>query len=152
MDHQAALTASLLEKVPRTTILAELTNAALPSHVSLLDFTLDARPRPAAATPAPKTQFERKQMQLESKHASASAPEPRVYDVTMKLTGVADSDLQVAAFITRLSKSPLFQDVNLVVSDEFEQSKDKIRKFQIDMALNPAAQVEQISTASVGGE
>src|SRR4051812_30418636 len=44
MAHQAELSASLLEKVPRSFILAELTNA-LPAGVSLTDFTLDAKRR-----------------------------------------------------------------------------------------------------------
>ena len=50
MEAHAALSASLLEKVPRAYLLAEITNA-LPVNVSLLDFTLDARPRNAAAKP-----------------------------------------------------------------------------------------------------
>ena len=42
MAHQAELTASLLEKVPRSFILAEITNG-MPGGVSLLDFQLEAR-------------------------------------------------------------------------------------------------------------
>src|SRR5438105_9963650 len=39
MAHQAELTASLLEKVPRSFLLADVTNS-MPGGVSLLDFTL----------------------------------------------------------------------------------------------------------------
>jgi len=62
----------------------------------------------------------------------------------MKLTGVADNDQQVAAFINALTRSPLLQDVNLVVSDEFQPTPTdgKLRKFQIEMTLNPDAQVK----------
>src|SRR3954471_18723186 len=42
MAHQAELTASLLEKVPRSFLLAEITNG-LPPGISLLDFNLEAR-------------------------------------------------------------------------------------------------------------
>src|SRR3954471_11271318 len=41
MAHQAELTASLLEKVPRSFVLAEITNG-LPEGISLLDLALDA--------------------------------------------------------------------------------------------------------------
>jgi Tfp pilus assembly protein PilN len=57
MARQAELSASLLEKVPRSFILAEITNA-LPAGVSLLDFTLDskrhvmAQAAPTAAAPS----------------------------------------------------------------------------------------------------
>src|SRR5437773_2504607 len=44
MAHQAELTASLLERVPRSFILAELTNS-LPGGVSLLDFQMESRLR-----------------------------------------------------------------------------------------------------------
>src|SRR5688572_19534353 len=42
MAQQAELTAGLLEKVPRSFILAELTNG-IPTGVSLLDFRLDSQ-------------------------------------------------------------------------------------------------------------
>src|SRR5215212_6752917 len=42
MAQQAELTASLLEKVPRSFLLAEITND-MPPGVSLLDFALEAR-------------------------------------------------------------------------------------------------------------
>src|SRR5215212_3124965 len=44
MAHQAELTASLIERVPRSFVLAELTNA-LPPGVSLLDMTLESKAR-----------------------------------------------------------------------------------------------------------
>src|SRR4051812_26453595 len=54
MAHQAELTASLLEKVPRSYLLAELTND-MPPGVSLLDFALEARVSTTSASTAPKT-------------------------------------------------------------------------------------------------
>ncbi len=150
MDAEAALTASLLEKAPRSYILAQVTNA-LPAGVSLLDFTLDAKVHSApavAAQPAPRTKYEIKRAEVEAKRtaAQAAAPEAKSYDVSMKLTGVADTDVQVAAYIKALSESPLFQDVNLVVSDEFDQAKQKLRRFQIELSLNPDTDVRSIAT------
>ena len=46
MARQAELAASLLEKVPRSFILAEITNA-MPPGVSLIDFNLESKLRNA---------------------------------------------------------------------------------------------------------
>ena len=40
------------------------------------------------------------------------------YDVTVKVTGVADNDSRVAQFMAA-DKSKLVRDVNLLISDEF---------------------------------
>src|SRR5215212_9885173 len=83
--------------------------------------------------------------------AFASA-QPRVYDVNMKATGIATTDVQVAQFISKLNKSPLLSEVNLVISDEFLQDNQKLRRFQIEMTLNPLAQVgADAAPAKLGG-
>jgi hypothetical protein len=145
MELQAALSSSLLEKVPRSYLLAELTNA-LPPGVSLWEFGLESKLRnPAAAPQQYKTIYEQKKAEIDAaKNAAVKAAQPRIYDVTMKLTGVADNDQQVAAFISALTHSSLLRDVNLVVSDEFQPTPtdNKLRKFQIEMGLNPEAEVK----------
>jgi len=135
MAHQADLSASLLEKVPRSFILADVTNA-LPAGVSLLDFTLDAKRK--TPPPLPQSNLDSR---APTPDAKAIAAAPPVFDVTMKITGIAGNDQQVAQFINKLSKSTLFADVNLVESAEFTQGDDKLRKFQVSMTLDPNAEV-----------
>lgn len=153
MAQQAELTSSLLEKVPRTFVLAEITNA-LPSGVSLLDFGLEAKRRNVLpVTPAGKTMFEQKKAEIEKEKAAKKAAadpqlQPRVYDVVMKLTGVADTDVQVSQFITKLNRSPLFKDVNLLISDQFERNGQTLRKFQIEISLVPDADVSNVRLAT----
>jgi len=148
MAHQAELTASLLEKVPRTFVLAEITNG-IPEGVSLLDFMLNST-LATTPTPAARTAFELRKAEIEAgKSVTALAAQPRVYDVSLKLTGVANNDGQVSQFITKLNQSTMFQDVNLIFTDEFQQGEDKerkLRKFQIEMKLNPHAQVDTSTT------
>jgi hypothetical protein len=144
MNNQANLTASLLEKVPRSVLLAELTNAK-PAGVSFLDLSLDSKVR-ANHAPAPKSQFEIKKAAMEAangaaKHA-ADIPQAKVYDVTVKVTGVADNDAQVGQFMAALNKSSLIRDVNLVISDEYVVNDAKMRKFQVEMSLDPDAEVQ----------
>ncbi len=138
VEH-AELAAALVEKVPRSNLLAEFTNS-LPAGMSLLELTMESRARAAPVPDANKSSFEQKRDALEG--LKGSAPQPKLYDVYLKLTGIADTDVQVAQFITRLNGSKLLRDVNLVISDIYEHDHVTMRKFQIEMMLNPDAEVK----------
>ena len=146
MQHQAELTASLLEKVPRTKILAKITNG-IPQGVSLLDFAMASTVSSAPQT-APKTAFDARKAEIDAAKGvvNALASQPRVYDVVMRLTGVAPNDGQVSKFITKLNTCPMFKDVNLVFTDEFVagDKEAKLRKFAIEMNLNPNAPMDDV--------
>jgi Tfp pilus assembly protein PilN len=145
MEGQAALSASLLEKIPRSFLLAEMTNS-LPGSVSLLELSLEAKARTVTINPTQyATMYEQKKAEIDAaKVNAASSAKPKEYDVTLKVTGVANTDVEVAAFMTNLKKSDLLTNVNLVVSDEFipTSKESKLRKFQIEMTLNPRAEVK----------
>ena len=134
MEAHAAISTSLLEKAPRAYLLAEITKA-LPPNVSLMDLDLDSRPRTVAPNPqAAKTIYEQKKLEIE---AAKLIGAPKAFDVMFKITGMAGTDVQVAAFMNQLSRSKVFHDVNLVVSDEFQPSPQeaKQRKFVIEMTM-----------------
>jgi Tfp pilus assembly protein PilN len=142
MAGQAELTASLLERVPRSHLLAEITNA-MPAGLSLLEFDMTSKvrqppppPPPPPGSPAPSAFDAAKTAQATNKVNA-----PRQYDVTIKLTGVAANDVQVAGFITKLGQSKLVRDVNLVISEEHALEGQKVRKFAIEMSLDPTARV-----------
>jgi len=143
MAQQAELSAALLEKVPRSFLLAEITNA-LPSGVSLTDFILESRVR-ASTAPVGQTAFERRQAADAKK---AEAPQPKVIDVTIRLTGLAENDVQVAQFITKLNRSKMLKDVNLGYTDTAKGEKDAkdLRKFQIELTLDNNADVQSSNT------
>jgi Tfp pilus assembly protein PilN len=144
--RRAELAASLVEKVPRSNVLAEFTNS-LPQGLSLLSLNIESHEK-VSNTPIPMTAFEAKRAALEGRNAGAPVT-AKVYDVYIKIEGVASTDVQVAQFIARLNRSPLFKDVNLVVSEAFasksgpsgSQTEEQLRKFQIEMMLNPNAEV-----------
>lgn len=138
MSQQAQLAASLLEKVPRSNLLAEITND-LPAGVSLIDLTMSSKARPTPRPVVTKTPLEQKKEAKEKKNAP---PEPKLYDVSIKLSGVAADDVQVAQFIRNLSGSKLLQDVNLVVVQQAKMNGDEVRKFVLDMMINPAADLQ----------
>jgi Tfp pilus assembly protein PilN len=141
MAQQAELAATLLEKVPRSFVLAEMTNN-LPAGVSLLDFTMESKKKTAPRAPEPTKISVIEKKKPTAKTDAASAPEAKVYDVYMKVTGVAENDVQVAQYIARLNRSKLLKDVNLVISDQYEQDKVQMRKFTIEMMLDPNAEVQ----------
>jgi Tfp pilus assembly protein PilN len=151
MAYQADLTASLLEKVPRSYLVAEITNA-MPPGVSLLDMALDSKVKSVAQGEQQTAAFQKKKP-AKPGEAKPEAPkaQPKALDTTLKVSGVADSDVQVAQFINRLSRSHVLRDVNLVISDEYKPtdkeektSKDEapLRRFVIEMSLEPNATVQ----------
>lgn len=153
MALQAELTASLLERVPRSFLLAEITNS-MPKGVSLLDLTLESKkkPAPSANTP-PRNTFTKRGLDGTPKPESPSGspgsapppPEAKAPDVTIKITGIASTDVQVSQFISRLNQSKLLREVNLIISEEFKGSEDNVRKFQIEVMVNPNADVASIA-------
>jgi len=159
MARQAELTASLLEKVRRSDILAEVTNCMSPG-VSLLEFNLESRPHvKAGAAAAPTlTPYEQKKLarEMAGKPQEAKESEAKEYDIFMKVTGTAYNDGQVSQYIARLNASKILRDVNLSVTEEFVLGDDKLRKFQIEMMLDPRADLTNVTrgegTANVNVE
>jgi Tfp pilus assembly protein PilN len=142
--RRAELAASLVEKVPRSNILAEFTNA-MPPGLSLVNLLMESKERASAAPPA-MTAFEQKRAALEGRTLNAPIA-PKVYDVFLRLEGIALTDIQIGDFMEKLKRSPLFREVNLIYTEEITQkdahtkSEEKLRKFQIELMLNPNAEV-----------
>lgn len=151
---QVELTACLIDRVPRSHLLAELTNA-LPKGVSLLEFDMQSKVRPPAPAPSPppasggSSSTPAVTAADAAKAVAAANRTPKRFDVFLKVQGMAMTDVQVAAFIAHLGQSRMFRDVNLLVSEEFEVGKIKARKFVIDLQLNPDATVGTAVTSEL---
>ena len=121
------MTAELLEPVPRSIILASLTNN-LPSGVSLLDFGLEEKEIQVYKPSSKKTMGSR--YNKSNAKAGATAPE-KIITTDLQIKGIAPSDIQVAGFIANLSNAILFDEVSLVESKEIEIEKNKYREFRL---------------------
>ena len=133
MMKTMVMTAELLEAVPRSIILASLTNN-LPSGVSLLDFGLEEKETQIHKTAANNTTSSR----YSKANATAAANEPqKTVSTNLQIKGIAPSDIQVAGFISRLNDAILFDDVSLVESKEIEIEKIKYRQFQLKAVIRP---------------
>ena len=168
MVDRAESISSLLERVPRSHLLAVITNC-LPENTSLTKVELDTKrivsaPRP---TDAKATKFDTMTGQ------AAAKPMPAV--VALDVTGLAGTDVEVARFIANLARNPLVGAVDLAYSQEKEVTlmtlvpqasgkpitkeagKVKAREFQVHVELRTDADAiqdtgEATAVASGGAE
>lgn len=126
------MTAELLEPVPRSIILASLTNS-MPSGVSLLDFNLVEKETKPATKPAAKPAAKKP-----GAKAAVPVEEPeRKVETSLELMGIAPSDIEVASYIARLSGSILLDQVELIESKEQVIDEVKFRAFKLKAILKP---------------
>lgn len=126
----------LVEKVPRSVILAELTNQ-MPATLSLLEFDMETKVLKNA--PRPKTAIQREKQKNKKQRdnlAKPDQPEIKPTELTLKLVGVAPTDLEVSQFLERLSHHELFQNIYLQYSEDTTIQEQQMRKFEVDLTLN----------------
>jgi len=132
----ALTTAELLEPVPRSVLLASLTNN-LPTGVSLLRLKLvQKKPKiiPARRNVSAKSKYQA------AKAGKAAATQPKLsqeklLETYIDIEGIAPSDLQVAAYIEQLSSSTLLDNVSLVESKEQKIKDTPFRQFKLTAML-----------------
>ena len=135
MMRTALTTAELLEPVPRSVLLASLTNN-LPPGVSLvrLDMIQKEAPKSAANQPA-KAKYEAAQEKGGPEPDAKLSPE-KLLETRIEIEGIAPSDLQVAAYIEHLGNSLLLDNVALVESKEKKIQDTNFRLFKLTAMLS----------------
>jgi len=123
------MTSELLEPVPKSVILACLTNN-LPGGVSLLNLNMvEKEVKALSGCTTASSQYEA------ASAAAGSVANEKVTETKMSIEGIAPSDIEVAAYITRLDSSILLDDVALVESKEHKIDKVKFREFKLTATL-----------------
>lgn len=123
MMKTALTTAELLEPVPRSVLLASLTNN-LPPRVSLLKLKLiqkepkKAPPGSAASAKAPTNKYTATKAEKDA--AETEVSREKLLETHISIEGIAPSDLELASYIERLSSSSLLDSVALVESIEYK--------------------------------
>jgi Tfp pilus assembly protein PilN len=136
MMRTALTTAELLEPVPRSVVLASLTNT-LPAGVSLLKVGLLQKEARKTASAAAKTKYQAAQeSQAGAEPEPKGSTEPQI-ETHLEIEGMSPSDLQVAAYIERLGGSILLTDVALVESKEKKVEDTSFRQFKLTAVLRP---------------
>ena len=146
MIIMAKSTALLLERVPRSYVLA-LVAQALPEHCSLIKVELK---------PSPKRQKEKaKREPRGSKFAAVKRKKQKLElavrtqpPMRLEVTGHAATDVQVGHFIKNLHGNPLLSSVDLNFSQDKvlnahqrDKPKCRIREFKVTMELRPNVDV-----------
>jgi len=136
--RKVELSTDLLERVPRSHILARLTNA-LPSDTSLRVLVLSTV---EVEVPAPKSPTAKEDGSPPPKGSKQKRPEKiRRREVQFRLDGLATTDVRVAEYIARLTADPLFEEVNLKFSEEFPYEPGvTMRRFELTFRLSLEAQ------------
>jgi len=132
MMKTALTVAELLEPVPRSVLLASLTNN-LPPGVSLLKVSL-AQKQPKNTGRVATSKYKTAQAQ-KAAPAVSDASREKSLETLIDIGGMAPTDLQVAAYIERLSMSTLLDNVALVESKEHVVDDGSFRQFKLKAVL-----------------
>jgi len=145
MLQKAEETSSLLERVPRSYILALVTNA-LPEQASLREVNLQHK---KVVKRGEEAVSPRKPMGKSAKAIKAADVDVTT-TLTLRVTGWAATDVDVARFMTNLSHSVLIASVDLVYSEEkITQKTIKTREFQVDAVVRTDLDVIDVLHAGV---
>jgi Tfp pilus assembly protein PilN len=129
MMKTALTIAGLLEPVPRSVLLASLTNN-LPPGVSLLRLNLVLKePKQVSSVSGPGSKYRKAQAN------KAKVSQEKLLETHIKIGGMASSDRQVAAYIERLKSSSLLGNVMLVEIKEHKVEDMTFRKFELTAML-----------------
>ena len=135
MMKTASITMNLPDLVPKTIILACLTNS-LPEGVSLLDLKITDKEIVVSATKKKgQTQYQTASTAI-SKSGKGKVTPGRLLDTHIDIIGIAPSDIEVAKYIAAIGNSFLLSGVGLVESKEYEVDKMKFRRFKLQAVMN----------------
>ena len=132
MLRKAEVTATLMDPVQKSNVLAELINH-MPLTVSLTDVQLSTDVvRQRFAAPSALDRQRRK-----GKDDDAAPPPLPEREVTLEVTGIAPSDLDVSTYMVSLQTHPLFADVELLETRQQKVEDEEVREFRIKLGLDP---------------
>lgn len=146
MVRKAKLASVLVERVPRTLLLAELINH-MPAALSLTEMDLETETVRTARRPA--TAMERGRKTAADKKAGdfeIAAPQT---EVTVRMVGVAPTDVDVAQYITALSAHPLFEQVILQYAEQTTVDEREMRKFGVELTVTQDVDMREIEPTKV---
>ncbi|MHC4618305.1 MAG: PilN domain-containing protein [Planctomycetota bacterium] len=152
MMKTALTTAELLEPVPRSVLLASLTNN-LPPGVSLLRLKFVQKQPRNKTRVAATTKYKKAQA---GKAAQQAISSEKTLETHIDIEGVAPSDRQVASYIQGLDNSSLLTNVSLVESKEYKVDDTAYRRFKLTTMLRKEVHlskqdVERIRTRGENG-
>ncbi len=135
MILRGAITSALVDPVDKSNVLAELINH-MPASLSLTELELktevvrDTKPAVSALDNAAAARASK--LKAEDKTPKIEIPETQI---VMAMTGVAPTDVEVSEYMSKLGRHKLFDNVNLVFSEQHKLHDTPLRKFKIELSL-----------------
>ncbi len=137
--HKVELSADLLERVPRSQVLARLTNA-LPAETSIQVLVMNTVEAEVPLSEMKAPGGGDRQTPADSGRGASKkkrAEKVKRQEVQFRLSGLAKTDVEVAEYIARLTADPLFEEVNLRFSEEFPYEEGVVmRRFELTFRLS----------------
>ncbi len=127
LQQQADLLDRLEDSAPPDAVLAEITRY-MTKAMGLRAMQTESR---ESVPQAVEVRRSRNRSQPEAQEAPEVVTVPHREPTQVRLTGVAASDLEVGVFFGRLSSSPMFDNVQMVFSQETTVDEQPMREFQL---------------------
>lgn len=142
--YRASVTAALLERVPRSILMAELINR-MPDNVTITQFEMISKRIVEQVKPDAAKAEEGKSLisklagpKDDSKAEAVKARPPRL-EFSLKVEGTALSDTEVADYQAALRNCPLLDSVDLVSTEEAQMTETPMRKFRLEARIRTDA-------------
>lgn len=154
MLGRAELAAALVERVPRSILLAELINR-MPGRMTIQRFELESKRLATISRPnIPQTAGGGKRLAPKSAPTLADAATGAVtvsaprFEVNVSIVGFAQSNREIARYLEELGRYPLLERVRLDYIEEKEQDGRMVHEFRVEMQVDPDADARDIEPIS----
>lgn len=151
--EKAEVTTALIEKVPRSILLAEVVNR-MPMRMTLLNVEVNSTrlDKPVRSRSAPSRDAEKSTGKSLAGKAAADAKKPEKppvmaprFDHRVVLIGVASTHNEVARYVSNLQNCPLLSNTDLIFSETTLIEQQPMNKFRIEADIRPDADARKIS-------
>ena len=163
LQEKAELTMVLIEKVPRTRLLAELINR-MPKDMKLMELEVESerldkplnmrRSRKPAPEPAKGSSLTKKQRTGKGTEKSNEPPPvmaPR-YDTAITILGVGPHNTEVARYLSGLQQCDLLTNVELVSTEKTTIKERELVKFRIEADLKAGVDARSVEPLKANRE
>lgn len=151
---KAEITTALVDRVPRSVLLAEIVTA-MPDPVTLLEFELESK-RVKVKAPSKsssksgssvRTISSRDRKSSSKKKEEPPKPQPPRFETSLSLIGVATANNDIADFLANLKDCPLLEDVEIEYIRESRMQDLDLRKFRVNAKVRRDADAQDVENA-----
>ncbi|MFM9958912.1 MAG: PilN domain-containing protein [Phycisphaerales bacterium] len=150
--EKAEVTTALIERVPRSILLAELVNR-MPSKMTLLSIEVASarldKPVRQYGAPPPASKDGGKSLSGKAANDKKKADKPVVtaprFDHKIILIGVSRTHNEVARYVSNLQECAMLTGVDLIFSEQTKIESQTMNRFRVEAVLRPEADARKIT-------